>query len=428
MRKIFWLLTITLLAFPLLVRAQGESEPFTSVEEFQAALEGALIDVGELHALWNRLLEHQQIPLTIGESAIFLYRGEAESVEWRGDFNDWQFSSATVGERQGDTDLWMMTQEFPSDARLDYKIVLDGNNWILDPNNPLQQMGGLGANSELRMPDYMPSPYVIYREDIAHGTLTDDQTIFSVSMDYDINYRVYLPTSYEALDDLPVVYATDGQDYADDAMGSMVIVLDNMIAEGLIEPVIAVFIDPREPENPSNNRRDREFIVNPLYADFLATELVPSIDAAYDTHPTPAARVILGTSYGGLNSAYVGLRYSDVFGLLAINSPAFWAGRMVYTQFEELERLPLNIFMTTGCPWDTCGAAQRMRDILEEKEYPLLYIEVHEGHSWGNWRALLDDMLIYFFGVESYGVQSAGRSSSILGVRVTFVTVLPSHR
>jgi len=39
-----------------------------------------------------------------------------------------------------------------------------------------------------------------------------------------------------------------------------------------------------------------------------------------------------------------------------------------------------------------------MKKILEQKEYPLKYIEVNEGHSWGNWRGLLDDMLIYFFG------------------------------
>jgi enterochelin esterase-like enzyme len=399
-RKIFWILIVSLLLFPLIVHAQSESEPFTSIEEFQIALEGALIDVGEFEALWTRLLENQQIPLTIGETAIFLYRGEAETVEWYGDFNSWGYTANALGERQGDTDLWMLTQEFPSDARLDYKIVLDGNNWILDPNNPLQQMNAFGPNSEVRMPDYVPSPYVIYRDDIEHGTLTDDQLIDSTNMGYSINYRVYQPVNYSELDDLPVIYVTDGQYYANDEIGSMVIVLDNIIAEGLIKPVMAVFIDPRDPNDSTINRREHEFIVNPLYGDFLATELVPPIDELYDTNPTPEARVILGTSYGGLNAAYVGLRYSDVFGMLAINSPAFWAGPIVYTQFQENERLSLNIFMTTGCPWDICADAQQMRAILEEREYPLRYIEVHEGHSWGNWRALLDDMLIYFFGVE----------------------------
>jgi hypothetical protein len=27
----------------------------------------------------------------------------------------------------------------------------------------------------------------------------------------------------------------------------------------------------------------------------------------------------------------------------------------------------------------------------------MMYIETNDQHSWGNWRALLDEMLIYFF-------------------------------
>ncbi|MEO8612988.1 MAG: alpha/beta hydrolase-fold protein [Chloroflexota bacterium] len=400
MRKIFWTLIISLLILPLIVHAQEDTKPFTSIEEFQTALAGALSDGGEFEALWTRLVDNQQIPLVIGETAIFLYRGEAARVEWRGDFSNWKFSVSTQGEQQGDTDLWMLTQEFPSDARLDYKIVIDRDNLILDPNNPLQQMGSFGLNSELRMPDYVPSPYIVYRDDIEHGILTDNQLIDSTSMGYSINYRVYQPVNYSELDNLPVIYATDGQDYANDAMGSMVIVLDNLIAEGLIEPVMMVFIDPRDPEDSTINRREGEFLINPLYGDFLATELVPLIDELYDTNPTPEARVMLGVSFGGVNAAYVGLKHSDVFGWLAINSPTFSVSPVIFKQFQETDRLPLNIFMTTGCPWDTCDDAQRMRDILEEKEYPLHYIEVHEGHSWGNWRALMDDMLIYIFGAK----------------------------
>jgi hypothetical protein len=184
MRKLFWILIISLLILPLIVHAQEDTAPFTSIEEFQTALAGALIDAGEFEALWTRLVDNQQIPLVIGQTVIFLYRGEAVRVEWRGDFNYWRSTGSTRGEQQGDTDLWMMTQEFPLDARLDYKIVLDSVNWILDPHNPLQQMGSLGMNSELRMPDYVPSPYVVYRDDIEHGTLTDNQLIDSTSMSY----------------------------------------------------------------------------------------------------------------------------------------------------------------------------------------------------------------------------------------------------
>ncbi len=405
MRKIGLLLLLVMFVLPMMLFAQENNAPFTSVEEFQSALDEVLntSDATErasrLDALWNRLIENNQIPLTIGTTAIFLYRGEAEHVEWRGDFTNWERRQRAVGQRQGETDLWMMTQEFPADARFDYKIVLNRDEWILDPNNPYQQMGGFGPNSELRMPEFEPSPYVEFREDIEHGTLTDDQTIASVRLGYSVNFRVYRPAQYDELDDLPVVYVTDGQDYANDAMGSMVIVLDNLIAEGLIEPVMAVFIDPRDPDDSTFNRRESELITNDAYAAFIATELVPLIDVLYDTNPTPDARVIFGMSLGGLNAAFVGFNYDDVFGMVAINSPAFWVDTSIYYEYENTDRLPLNIFMTTGCPWDTCEDARQMREILELQGYPLHYIEVNDGHSWGNWRRLVDDMLIYFFGV-----------------------------
>jgi len=54
--------------------------------------------------------------------------------------------------------------------------------------------------------------------------------------------------------------------------------------------------------------------------------------------------------------------------------------------------------MSTGVIFDTQNQARAMRDIMIQKGYPLLYKEVNEGHSWGNWRALIDEPLIYFFG------------------------------
>ena len=37
------------------------------------------------------------------------------------------------------------------------------------------------------------------------------------------------------------------------------------------------------------------------------------------------------------------------------------------------------------------------RDILEAKGYNYLFYEWHEGHSWGNWRAHIDNALQFFF-------------------------------
>ncbi|MEM1220686.1 MAG: hypothetical protein AAGH79_17320 [Bacteroidota bacterium] len=90
------------------------------------------------------------VPVIEGsQTVIFLYQGNASSVELAGDFNFWN-PSWTMS-KIGETDLWYYQTTFETNARMDYKIVRNGNEWLLDPLNPFTIPGGFGANSELRM-------------------------------------------------------------------------------------------------------------------------------------------------------------------------------------------------------------------------------------------------------------------------------------
>ncbi len=409
-----WCLCLLLCA-PSMAWAQaadpgGQRAPlFDAYHVFKDALDAAVAtaDDGALDAFWQTLTDAHQVPFALGDSAAFLYRGEAESVAWNGDFNGWggDAAFANAGTRLEGTDLWILETTFPADARLDYKIVRDGNDWILDPANPWQQWSGFGPNSELRMPAYVYPRETLPRPGVPQGTLAEAVALRSESLDYDVAYRVYTPAGYDTLARLPVLYVTDGHEYADARQGSLVVVLDNLIADGLVRPVLVVFVDPREPGRPANNRRRSEYAdAYSAFAAFLAEELVPAIDAAYKTEAAAAARGILGTSLGGLFAAYVGAARPGVFRRLAIQSPAFFYDTehnedRVYRMYTDADRLPLRIFMSTGTVHDTQDGARRMRDVFEEKGYALRYVEVNEGHSWGNWRALLDDLLAYLWGV-----------------------------
>lgn len=348
-------------------------------------------------SLVKYLKENKKEPFAINDSVTLIYRGTATSVEWAGDFTGW--NSTFVGEKVGNSDIWRCVKHFPADSRIDYKIILNGNNWIFDPLNSYRQNSGFGANSELRMPNYVPPTTTVYRNDITRGVLEVKKIINSSNLGYDVAYRVYMPYGYQQLSNLPVVYVTDGQEYEPNDMGCMVTVLDNLIFDGLIDPVIAVFVDPRDTKT-SENRRMTAYNCNSNFAAFLAHELVPNIDTSYKTNPTADARAILGTSMGGLNSAYVGSNYPNVFKLVAIQSPAFWYNESVYSPYENGAKMDLNIFMTTGTIYDTQAGALRLKSALDSKGYTYKYIEVNEGHSWGNWKALLDDMLLYYFGKE----------------------------
>lgn len=395
MRRLLLLILVMLLA--AMSNAQ-EDDPF---DQFLARLDEIRAADGDeaqamVRDLWLELTATENIPFVVGERVAFLWRGDARTVDWRGDFTGWEFSPGAAGERVGDTDLWVALMEFPSDARLDYKIVVNNATWLLDDVNPYQQVGGFGPNSELRMPDYVYPVDSIVREDVPHGTLSTNYNFRSNVLDYVLHYRVYTPAGYRDMEDpLPVIFVTDGQEYADDAMGGMVNVLDNLIADGRIRPVIVVFVDARDPQTEAN-RRTEEFIENRDYAAFLAEELAPEVDRFFNTDPEN--RMILGTSLGGLNALYTSVIYPHVFPLVGIQSPAFWVSNDIESLYQDAAELPLTFYITNGLPeWDA-DDLQPVLDYFEAQGVTYEYLEVAQGHSWGNWRSTIDDMLIYFFG------------------------------
>ena len=409
MRNGVWVLLV-MLSVGLTAQAQPGFERdslFASYSVFSDSLEAVAASgaVAGLDALWQALKDANQVPYVHGDSVAFLYRGSANQVAWNGDFNGWGGAGniASEGRRLGNSDVWMLEHTFPSDARIDYKVVLNGSQWILDPANPQQQWSGFGPNSALLMPAYVYPQETVARPGGPLGTLTGTIRMSSAKLGYDLNYRVYTPAGYDTLAGLPVLYITDGHEYADDRLGSTRIVLDNIIADGLIPPILAVFVDPREPGNAGNNRRQSQYADDyESFAAFLADELVPAIDGAYKTDPSPEQRGILGTSLGGIFSAYLGAARPDVFRRIGIHSPAFAYDTRrrkdkVFRMYSGADRLPLTIFMSTGALYDTLPETRRMRQVFEDKGYPLRYVEVNEGHSWGHWRALIDDPLRFFW-------------------------------
>jgi len=350
---------------------------------------------------WYYFRKENRNPLPLGDSVAFLYYGEASSVQWAGDFNGWSGREPkAVGKNIDSTNLWYAIIALPRDARIDYKVIVDGS-WTFDPDNPFKQMTGVGGgtyNSELRMPEWKEDPTGREREEVTRGTVSEMKLLESESMGYGINYKVYLPAGYESLENLPSLYVTDGQEYSHPEMGNMVRILDNLIFDKKIKPLVVVFIDPRNPENANENRRMTELVLNPDYAQFVTDELIPEVDANYKTSKNADDRGILGTSLGGLNSAYFNAVTHDYFHLIGINSPAFQYKPEIYSIYDTLQSIPSRIIMTTGVIHDTEEGSRKMKEIMEKKNYPLKYIETNQGHSWGNWKGLLDDVLIYLYG------------------------------
>ncbi len=374
--------------------AQEENSDFTStVKQLYSHNADSLFDF---------LAAQRKIPFVVNDSVAFLHKGKATTVAWMGDFNGWGYYKEiqSQGKQIPNSEVWILKMKFPKDARLDYKIVVDETHWILDPINPHQQWSGVGGgspNSELRMPEWKEDPILIADPYAKQGEVINDILMQSKVLGYQVMYSIYLPPDYNPNTKYPTLYVTDGYEYMHPKMGNMITVLNNLIHSKKIEPVLVVFVDQRNPINRAENRRMRELAMNKVYLTFYLEELLPEVERNYSVKKGPEHRGILGTSMGGLNAAYFSFSRPDIFGLSAIQSPAFSYRSEIYTTCENAENPPVKIFLSAGSIYDAKEGADKMRGILDNTMCTYQFAELNESHSWGQWRNLLDDILVYFF-------------------------------
>jgi enterochelin esterase-like enzyme len=96
-------------------------------------------------------------------------------------------------------------------------------------------------------------------------------------------------------------------------------ILNNLISEKRISPMVAVFVG-----NAHGGARNHELPYNPVFADFLVSALLPWAHGLYNFTSDPLRAVIEGSSFSGLAAACAGLRHSETFGNVLSQSHSFW--------------------------------------------------------------------------------------------------------
>lgn len=317
----------------------------------------------------------------------FITRLKARSVFLAGDFNNWKPDIECKNVPY--TDLWYYTTPFEPDARLDYKFVINGDTWILDLLNPQKIPGGFGDNSELLMPDYKVVHEIKYYDDIAHGTLKDT-ALYCEYLKQDREVVLYLPYNYSEYEKLPFILFQDGGDYLNFAMTKNI--LDYLIYHEMIEPVVGVFISPVE--------RNEEYAgdLKIEYGNFIAHIVFPFLYSSYHISSDPEDHAVIGASNGGNISLWLGFHYPERF--RKIGAQSSYVEERLQREFQNAEKLPLTISIDMG-KYDIPILEELIAQfipILSEKGYSYTYKEFPEGHSWGNWRGHVGDILIEFFG------------------------------
>jgi enterochelin esterase-like enzyme len=329
-----------------------------------------------------------------------------------------------------DTDLWYKTFRLQKGARFVYRIATnlpDPSEWVSlarfanamrkDPLNPLQFAERFNLNpyevtfySAVELPSAEPQLWSVARPTVPTGRVQRD--IFtSKVLRNERPFWIYTPHSYAA-DKKPygLLVLSDGGLYVNSAR--VATTLDNLIAAGLIPPLVAVMVD-----NPD---RGRELSCSPAYADFLAQEIVPWARANYHVTDRPEETIIGGVSLGGLAAAFIGLKHPEVFGNVLSQSGSFpwkpdgekdweWLTR----QFAASARLPLRFSFEAGLLENTSGgpvgrpfgpplltANRNFRDTLQSKGYSVHYTEFNGNHTLFNWRGTLASHLIALIGIK----------------------------
>lgn len=330
------------------------------------------------------------IPLVDGDTATFIYRGSATSVSLAGDMNGWRGEKETFTQLAG-TDFFYYRKKYEMNARLDYKLVIDEKNWILDPLNPNICSGGFGPNSELAMPEYIQPQEITEKMGTPKGKIISD-SISSKMTGKKYFIRIYLPNEYSAESNkkYPTVYFQDGGEYV--SVGFALNILDNLISEKKMDPVIAVFV------SPTNRNEEYAFGLKNDYQLFFTTELVPYIDKFYKTFQIPEKRLVIGDSYGGNISALIAYNHSDIFGNCGLHSCAFQENDFeTYKLITNGPKKNIRWFSVWGTYEGLWENMRSFRDFLKSAGYISEHHEYPEGHSWGLWRANTDSILEYFF-------------------------------
>ncbi len=395
---------------PVFSSPQGPVEP-GAVHDFQRLwndVYDAATQAAQQQLVDAFMQAHQLLPYTSGTDAVFVYQdaqgelGADATISVASDFSDWQ--SAPMWQL-GNTNLYFRWYvNVPPDARVDYKLVRKEGGaeyWMLDGRNGNQSPGLGGPNSELRMPNYVPSPWLQYRDVIAHGWVGDLSSDVPTSNWHRL-YVYFPPGHYEGAGPYPALVVNDGGDYKDKALFANV--LDALIAEGHIEPLVVMFVVP--------NDRDQEYFGDcpgscagaiASYIDYLTDDLLPFARANWKVAGAPSQVGILGASYGG----YLALRAAhlrpDVFGFVAaqsarVDAPYNGEFAALGADYVSHKRLDLNIYLDSGRINDLYDDDAAFYEKLLQAGYTKIYFAAYnEGHAWGNWRARLDELLIQGF-------------------------------
>ena len=352
-----------------------------------------------------------------------LHAPNATQVQVTGDFLPTKRISTPQGEfdAPGIADfklydgIWEYTTTAPLSPELySYSLILDGVK-INDPSNVYRLRDIRTISDIFIVPGGVADLYKV--SDVPHGSLAK-VWYHSDTLNADRRATVYTPAGYESSNiRYPVLYLLHGMGGDENAwteLGRASQILDNMIANGDVEPMIVVMPNGNAALQAAPGESARGFEVpttnlpKTMNGSFEAhfPELVNYIDTTYRTRPDKEGRAIAGLSMGGFHSLHISKQYPDMFDYIGLFSAAIRPPRnpdsYIYDDFNE--KLKIQFDKKPTLYWIAIGENdflyqlnQEYLKLLNENHYPYTYVESPDGHIWKNWRVYLTQFLPLLF-------------------------------
>ncbi len=307
---------------------------------------------------------------------------------------------------------WERAYELPRDVRTVYGFARsrfpEPGGLVHDPLNPQTHVYvGDPENPEdvdivtsvLELPDAPPRTWSRER-DVPRGVV-EEYRLASERLGNTRRVYTYAPPGYDASSAYPLVLCFDGWAYVNDAYVPLPTVLDNLISEGRIPPLVAVL-----PDSLDHDTRMRELVLDAAFVEFLVEELLPWAHGRLAFDDDPARTVVAGSSAGGLAAAFAALRRPDRFGLVLSQSGAYAVGSDLLQHYVAADALALRFYLDVGVLETVSrpGAApllhanRHLRDVLVAKGYDVTYREFPGGHDYLWWRETVADGLVALLG------------------------------
>jgi enterochelin esterase family protein len=296
--------------------------------------------------------------------------------------------------------LWSATTPPLKPERYGYTFVVDGVR-MLDPLNRDVHPNFLDLYSDILVPGDPPAPWELI--DIPHGAVTRHIFTTKIGVHYPGNqtaYVVYTPPGYDPnrKGGYPILYLMHGFTDTEEGWtraGKADLMLDRMIAEGKIVPMIVVM--PRGYGDfdivshghnafgdPDISRRNIQ-----LFTQTVIDEIIPAVERDYNVAKGRDNRAVAGLSMGGQESLTLGLTHPELFA---------WVGAMSAGLPRKADFDALFPGVNASQPhlsllWIACGTDDSLitpnRALVawaRQKGLSPVPIETPGGHAFPVWR------------------------------------------